>query len=356
MSISPCRLAELGLVAEGAVRMAPLLGLPRLIAEHGQDPDAVISDLGCDPALFSNPDNTIDFAAVGRLLAHTAEVTGEPYPGLELGRRQGLRTLGALGEAIRYAADLGTALRALILHFHLHDRGAVPSLWESNGKAFFGYTLICPKAVGTVHIYDASMVIARNVLVELAGRDWTITEVQLFRDRPDQLAPFRRAFRTPLRFGAGHSAVVFPSADLNRPLPQADAQAYAEALRALKGLEAASDAESFEHRVRRLVYRLFVTGSGPAGVDLQRVAGLLAVHPRTLNRRLRAEGTSFKALLTDARYEVARQLLRDTRMTISDIAFALGYAESAPFNRAFRRWSGATATAWRSASRVSNGS
>lgn len=356
MSISPCRLAELGLVSERAVRMAPLLGLPRLIADHGLDADAVIRELGCDPALFSHPDNTIDFAAVGRLLAHTAEVTGEPYPGLELGRRQGLQTLGALGEAIRYAPNLGTALRALILYFHVHDRGAVPTLWESNGKAFLGYTLFCPEAVGTVHIYDAAMVIARNLLAELVGKDWTVSEVRLFRKPPDQIGPFRRAFRAPLRFEAAHSAVVFPSADLNRPLPRADAQVYTEALRALDGLMATTDAHLVERKVRRLLYQLFVTGSGPVGVDLQTVAGLFAVHPRTLNRRLRAEGRSFNALLAESRYEVARQLLRDTQMSIANIAFALGYAESAPFNRAFRRWSGMTATAWRSASRAGGAS
>ena len=347
MSISPCRLAELGLVTEGAVRLAPLLGLPRLIADHGLDPAAVIREVGCDPALFSNPENTIDFAAIGRLLAHTAAVTGQPYPGLALGRRQGVGVLGVLGEALRFAPDLGTALRALMLHFHLHDRGAVPSLWESNGNAMFGYTLYCPATTGTVHIYDTAMVIARNVLSELAGKDWKITEVHLFRDPPEQVQPFRRSFRAPLRFGAEHSAIVFPSTDLTRPLPRADAAAYAQAVGELEALEGSSDVNLLKSRVRRLLHRMLITGSGPAGIDLKQVSALFAAHPRTLNRRLRAEGTTFNMLLADARYEVARQLLRDTRLQVAEIAFVLGYAESASFNHAFRRWSGVTATAWR---------
>jgi hypothetical protein len=95
-STFPCRLAEFGLVTDGVLRMAPLLGLPRVLADHGLDADAVIREGGCDPALFDDPDNMIGFAAVGRLLAHTAAVTGFPYPGLELGRRSGLDTLGAL--------------------------------------------------------------------------------------------------------------------------------------------------------------------------------------------------------------------------------------------------------------------
>jgi AraC-like DNA-binding protein len=68
-----------------------------------------------------------------------------------------------------------------------------------------------------------------------------------------------------------------------------------------------------------------------------------------LNHRLRSEGTTFVALLAGARYKIARQLLRDTRMRLTDIATILGYSETASFCRAFQRWSGTTATAWRSA-------
>jgi hypothetical protein len=200
--------------------------------------------------------------------------------------------------ALRYAPDLGQALRALMLHFHLHDRGAVPSLQETHDAAIFGYTLYCPNVAGTDHIYDAALVIAGNTLAELTGEDWKMTEVRLFRDPPADEEPFRRHFGVPVRFEAEHAAIVFPAADLTRPLPGAD--------------------------------RLF------------------ALHPRTLNRRLRDEGKTFNALLAETRYEIARQLLRDTHLKIADIAMILGYADSASFNRAFRRWSGANATRWRS--------
>jgi len=346
-SILPCRLAEFGLVSEGALRMAPLLGLPRLLADHGVDADAEIRAVGCDPALFANPENTINFAAVGRLLAHAAEVTGYPYPGLELGRHAGLDVLGALGEAVQLAPDLGTALCDLMLHFHLHDRGAIPSLWEFDGRAMFGYTLYCPGVPGTEHIYDTALAISRNVLSELAGKEWKIAEVHLFREPPADKEPFRRHFRAPLRFGAEHAAIVFPAADLARPLPRADLSAYAKALRDLETVEGESDAILISKKVRRVLYRIFIAGSGVEGVGLQSIARLFGLHPRSLNRRLRAEGTTFSALLAEARYDVARQLLRDTHLRTADIAFILGYAETASFNHAFRRWSGITATRWR---------
>lgn len=83
-------------------------------------------------------------------------------------------------------------------------------------------------------------------------------------------------------------------------------------------------------------------------LDRETVAKPFALHPRTLNRRLRAEGTTFSALLAQVRSDIARELPRDTGLAVQDIGYALGYAGTAPFTVAFRGWSGMTAAAWRS--------
>jgi AraC-like DNA-binding protein len=61
-----------------------------------------------------------------------------------------------------------------------------------------------------------------------------------------------------------------------------------------------------------------------------------------LNRRLKAEGTTFQKLLDEVRFEAACQLLDTGRIPITEIAVSLGYAETSAFSRAFRRWSGTT--------------
>ena len=73
----------------------------------------------------------------------------------------------------------------------------------------------------------------------------------------------------------------------------------------------------------------------------------LSMHPRTLNRRLQAEGTSFRKLANEARFLIARQLLAGTRMEVTDIGLALGYAELSGFTHAFQRWSGTAPSEWR---------
>jgi AraC-like DNA-binding protein len=337
-----------GLIGEGALRIAPLLELTPILSGHGLDPVKFIRDSGCNPASFRDPENTIDFAAVGRLLVRTGAATGIDYPGLELGRHSGLGVLGAVGQMMRFAPDLGTALRALILRFHLHDHGAVPSLWEMDELTLFGYTVFTPDVPGTDHIYDAALVIALNVFRELLGKGWKPVEVQLFRDAPGDSRIFRRHFGTKLRFGAEHAALVFPTGDLDRPLLEKDPEAYVRLRDELEKMDRSHGGSLLSNKVRRLLRGMLAAGSGPHGLDLPGIARLLELHPRTLTRRLRGEGVTFSSILDKTRYEFARQLLRDTRLPVADISVALGYAESASFNHAFRRWSGTTATAWRS--------
>ncbi|OKO78986.1 hypothetical protein AC628_12285 [Bradyrhizobium sp. NAS96.2] len=82
-------------------------------------------------------------------------------------------------------------------------------------------------------------------------------------------------------------------------------------------------------------------------ISLEAVANEMSMQPRTLNRRLQAEGKSFRELVNEARFAVARQLLAGTRMDITDIALALGYADPSGFTHAFQRWSGVAPSEWR---------
>lgn len=338
--------AGLALVGEGTCRMAALLPLPGLLRELGQDPDRLIGETGLDLALFQDAENTLPFVAMGRLLIHCAEATQYPHLGLELGRRSGLETLGLLGKLAAAAPDLGSALRAIILYSHLHDRGAVPLLWERGDQAMVGYVIHWPDVPGPHQIYDGALAILFKVLTTLGGPDWRATEVALHPAPNRDLAPYRTFFRCPLRIGAQHAAVSFPATCLTRPLEGADALAYVRILREIEAMEALRGI-GFRKRVERVLRRLLIAGDPLGGTRLEQMAALFRLHPRTLNRRLQAEGTSFRTLLDESRYRIARQLLRDTLLSVEDLAVVLGYADATAFSRAFRRWSGTSASCWR---------
>ncbi len=77
------------------------------------------------------------------------------------------------------------------------------------------------------------------------------------------------------------------------------------------------------------------------------VARRLAMSERTLHRRLFENGSSFKTLVETTRRHLAENLLRESRFTLSEVAFLTGFSEQSAFNRAFRRWTGQTPTTFR---------
>ena len=104
-----------------------------------------------------------------------------------------------------------------------------------------------------------------------------------------------------------------------------------------------------------MLRRLIVRGVGAGDPRLGRVAGFFAIHGRTLNRRLADEGTTYKALVAEIRFEMARQLLRDTSLPMIEVAAALGYGDTSAFSRAFSGWSGTSPSAWRRANQHDSG-
>jgi AraC-like DNA-binding protein len=99
----------------------------------------------------------------------------------------------------------------------------------------------------------------------------------------------------------------------------------------------AHDARQNAHQV---ICALLGNGSGHPSVQL--VADRMGTSVRTLQRRLQATGATYAALVQEARCTAAREMLKEGRQRIADVARALGYSDPAHFTRAFRRSTGLT--------------
>jgi AraC-like DNA-binding protein len=105
----------------------------------------------------------------------------------------------------------------------------------------------------------------------------------------------------------------------------------------------AAPAGEFSDDLRRILRTELLKGSCSLGA----VARFYAMHRRTLTRRLGAEGTAFRQIADEVRFEIACQLLAEESLSLGQIAAALKFSEPSAFTRAFRRWSGVTPTGWR---------
>jgi AraC-like DNA-binding protein len=333
-------------VVEGAARVGPL-AIPPVLREMGVDPNEVLVSAAVDPELFDNPDNLITFATAGRLLGACIARTGCPHFGLLVGQQSGAVSLGLPGLLMLRSANVGEALRNLVAHLCLQDRGAVPTLSVQGKVATLGYAIYEPGVENTDQIADAAIAIACNILRALCGPEWVPTQVLFAHRRPADVQPYRSFFRAAVGFDAVQNALVFPARWLAQPLPEANADLRCRLQEEVARLDSRY-ALSFAAKVRRALRAVVIAGNCSAAG----VAHSFGLQRRTLNRRLRAEGTTFETLLGEVRHEVACQLLGNTNMRVRSVSDALGYADSAAFTRAFRRWSGTTPARWRKANDV----
>jgi AraC-like DNA-binding protein len=150
---------------------------------------------------------------------------------------------------------------------------------------------------------------------------------------------YTRLLSVPVRFEAAHPAVLVDDDALDSPCVGHDPNLY-RVVRSHADLllaRAPSDL-SIRGRTRAAVAGLVAQGEP----DIGRVARALATSDRSLQRRLQEEGTSFREVVDDTRQELAMGYLGDRQLSVSEVAYLLGYAESSAFVRAFKRWTGKT--------------
>jgi AraC-like DNA-binding protein len=335
------RFAKRG-AAEPTLRIGATLALPAVLRSLGADPAEILAEAGYDMALFDDPDNEVSYAARGRLLAHCVARTGCQHLGLLVGQLGGLHSLGLMGLLVKYSADAGTALRSLVRYSHLHVRGASTVLTVVGDSAMLSYEIHQPQAEATDQVGDGALAVLFNVMRELCGPEWKPTDVRFAHRKPQDVEPFRRFFRVPLRFDAEQNALMFSASWLNHRSPNNEPEVRRLLQRQVDALEV-RHGDDFPEQVRSVLRTALVTGHAKA----EHVAALFSVHSRTLNRRLNAFGTGFRELADEGRFEIARQMLLDSAMEVSQIAALLDYADASAFTRAFRRWSGTTPAFWR---------
>jgi AraC-like DNA-binding protein len=327
---------------DATVRVGVATAVPAVLRSLGADPAVVVAEAGFDLELFDDPDNLLSYAARGRLLKRCVASTGCKHFGLLLGQQGRLASLGLVGFLVQHSPDLGTALRSLVRYLHLHVRGAAPSLAVNGGAAVLSYDIHQPQVEATDQIGDGAVAVMFNIMRTLCGPGWKPTEVLFAHRKPEDVGPFRRFFRAPLRFDAEQNALVFPAAWLEHRLSGADPELRRMLQKQIDALDA-RHREDFPEQVRNVLRSALLTGHAKAN----QVATLFSMHSRTLSRRLSAFSTNFQALVDEGRFEIARQMLEDSAMEVSQIAASLDYADASAFTRAFRRWSGTTPALWR---------
>jgi AraC-like DNA-binding protein len=196
------------------------------------------------------------------------------------------------------------------------------------------------------HAHEYGLAYVLSHAQKETGEPIATTRVWFAHPRPPDLGPLHRFFGTrDLDFGSDTSGFALPRAALDLPMKSGDARllATAEDL-AEVALRALPRGTAFSALVAARIEGML---AADAGIDA--VARAMHMSPRTLQRRLDEEGRSFSEVLDSVREGLARRWLTEETRTLSEIGYALGFADLATFSRAFKRWTGKPPGAWRRA-------
>lgn len=179
---------------------------------------------------------------------------------------------------------------------------------------------------------------------EYLGVHWRPGEVRFRWRQPRRLEHLTRFFEAPLAFECPHVELVFDEALLSLPLAKSDpAMAAFFARHAEEMIERLPRGSGFSGEVRLRIANTL----GTAAPTLATIAAGLGVSARTLRRRLGEEDQTFVGLVQETRSALAKQHVKEGRLTLGEIAFLLGFSDVSAFHRSFRRWTGMTPASYR---------
>lgn len=323
------------------VRSGVLAGAADLVTRLGGNFSDLAREAGLRADALDDPDMPVDAVTIPRFLDLAAERLACPAFALKLGQVQDMSLFGVLAPVIQQAPNIGGLMRNLVDLFPLHTQGAIIGLSEGDGEIMLTYEPSAGIYPSHRHVVELGF----SILVAEIRRHvpaWQSTYIAFRHAAPPDAQSHHRLLGSNLIFNADRNALLLDAVLLLHPIgapaPTCAGQAGGENGRPDSGL-----AGLVPFQIERLV-----RASLPSRLlTLAEAARLLRMSKRNLQRQLAASATSFEAIVDSVRSDLALAYLRDSDLTVAQIAETLQFSETSALSRAVRRWYGQTPRALR---------
>lgn len=294
-----------------------------------------MAQFGLNEHLLSSPDARISIPRYMRLGHAAIGLTGNRALGLVIGSLSRPVDAGLAGLAAQTAATAGEALETLIRYSLLTSRNSRGHPSMDAGATLAKFYSIRPYNDFNFFVVDSILSTWVQLLRTLTGRFHVVDEVHI--EYPSQGLDdiFSQWFDCPVQFSGGENRIQL--ADGIRDLPSPDAQPalhrklIADCEQRLKQLRSG---RTLRDQVKDKLTPL-LEQSAPG---LETVASEFGLSPWTLQRKLAEEGTGYRQLIDETRKELARDYIRETMVSLTEISWLLGFSTPAAFHKAYRRW------------------
>ena len=317
---------------------------------YGTDTEALFDRHDIELSCLSDPGYRLPVSCTASLWTDAAHSAGDEAFGLRAGSFAHPTMYHSLGMALWSSSSLHQLFDSWIEHLGLISTAAVASLVDRGDHyVFCGHSTKdgsgAPDA-GDIAV-DATLAALMTISRIHGDSSFAPLSVELTRAKPEQASVFEQFFACPVDFSSDQITLRLDKAQMDAPIPEGNLPLMREMERLSLEYIMRMNNKDLVGKLRRVLLDQLPNG----GADQQRVADALHMSARTLHRKLRDRGTSYRQQLDEVRCELSLQYMKHEQLTVMDIAFQLGFSNCSNFARAFKRWVGKTPNEYRSDSR-----
>ena len=319
----------------------------RVLTQYQVDPAEVFRAAGLDPEPYRDPDSRLRLSAVKKLWEQCVRLTKNPCIAFEAGMAIVPANLHAVGYAWLASRNLHEALTRLARYQRLVSTAVNIRLEEKDAEL----ELVIERSPSwPQEAVDAFTTGVVTLCRDIAHADFKPRRVEMMRSAPPCTKQLTRFFGCPVRYDADRNSIVFRRRELDQFLPrQNPALARASDEVALNYIVQMDRADVLSKA--KLTLMDMLSDGEPTRASL---ADRLHTSQRTLARRLREKGISFRELLDGVRKELGLGYMHESRYAVTDVAYLLGFSDQSNFARSFRRWTGLTPSKYRASNKASS--
>ena len=328
-------------VFEGVVNTKQVL---RCGHNAGIDSEELLAKAGVSSTALENLLGQISYQDHHRIETECHRIAGEASIGLHQGFLLPEEDFGIIAKAVYSKPTVFGALQMAMRLVSTYNNYAHPLIEIQGETARLRLSQTLSEDYGRAGRSEYHLNIFRATLQNTTGKNQVFSEVRFRHKAKTAMSEYERIFQAPVSFGCLADELVFPADLISLPSATASSADPDQIQRKMEEVIADFPNGEILGKIVRGYLWENLTGTAPT---VESTADALKIRPRTLQYRLRREGTGFHELLEEVRRDKTVALMAGKRPTLDDLAYQLGYSEPRAFQRAFRRWTSTTPSQFR---------
>lgn len=311
----------------------------KAIDSYGLDSKAIFVNAGVDIETLHTPNARIPRAQMANIWQQARNLSGDPYISLRVAQEFKPTVFSALGMALAASSHVLDALKRISKYSQLIADTAQTTIDEYDDEIILTVIRLRPN-IGPFYDLGAEAIFASlvSLLRAIAGEGFAPKKVEFGHESDVNIAPYEEFFGCPIFFGMNEYRVTFDKKHVMDEHAFSNSSITSMLDNWMEEHLAQFNEDLVATKVQKYIMKHLMDGD----IDQKKIAKELALGPRTLQIKLKEEGTSYTKLLDDCRHKLAIKLINLNKMELSEVAFILGFSDQANFSRAFKRWTGTT--------------